>query len=208
MNDSSDEKSSCSNLDDIQHILLTASRPPSAGRVRVPYASGNPGGGRAWLAGILEKVKSAAEVRRFGRARQALGDRGVYLERAAGARCGRGFARHVPGGVPARHGGPRGDPRRHREATIPTTGWAGWPARTSTPSSSSSPATSRSASAASPGTRAILVAAPGVTVLSTLDLEARRRSTMRTTTSATATGCPAGHRRDRATCPRPAPARP
>ena len=45
---------------------------------------------------------------------QALGDRRLHLERPARARRRRGLARHLSRGVPAGHGGPRRDARRHR----------------------------------------------------------------------------------------------
>ena len=64
------------------------------------------------------------------------------------------------------------DPRRHRRTTIPTTGSAGWPAPTCTPSSSCSRATRPSASAAWQAHQALLRTCEGVEVLSTLDLEA------------------------------------
>ena len=48
-------------FDDIQHILLTRA-PALTGRYEF-LSFRNPAGGRDWLAGILEKVQSAAEVR-------------------------------------------------------------------------------------------------------------------------------------------------
>lgn len=48
-------------FDDIQHILLTRT-PALTGRYEF-LSFRNPGAGRAWLAGMLEKVKSAAQVR-------------------------------------------------------------------------------------------------------------------------------------------------
>src|SRR2546422_11069070 len=48
-------------FDDIQHILLTRA-PALTGRYEF-LSFRNPAGGRAWLDGIREKVKSAAEVR-------------------------------------------------------------------------------------------------------------------------------------------------
>ena len=46
-------------FDDIQHILLTRT-PALTGRYEF-LSFRNPAGGRAWLAGILENVQSAAE---------------------------------------------------------------------------------------------------------------------------------------------------
>jgi hypothetical protein len=48
-------------FDDIQHILLTRT-PALTGRYEF-LSFHNPAGGRAWLAGILAKVQSAAQVR-------------------------------------------------------------------------------------------------------------------------------------------------
>ena len=48
-------------FDDIQHILLTRA-PALTGRYEF-LSFRNPAGGRAWLAGVRDKVKSAAEVR-------------------------------------------------------------------------------------------------------------------------------------------------
>ena len=70
-------------FDDIQHLLLT----------RVPALTGryeflsfrDPAQGRAWLAGLLDKVASARSVM-AAPSGAALGLRGVHVERAAGAR--------------------------------------------------------------------------------------------------------------------------
>jgi Dyp-type peroxidase family len=48
-------------LDDIQHILLTRT-PAMTGRYEF-LSFGNPAGGRAWLAELLDRVQSAADVR-------------------------------------------------------------------------------------------------------------------------------------------------
>ena len=82
-------------------------------------------------------------------------------------------------------------------------------ARTSTPSSSFSPATSRSASAASGSTSNTPARFPGVEALSTLDLEAipplgYRARTLRLSRPA----IPAGRSREPGTCRPPAPAPP
>ena len=98
--------------DDIQHILL-ARTPALTGRYEfLTFRSA--AGGRAWLTAMLDKVQSAAAVQASVDERQTVGDRGVHLERPAGARRRRGLAVHVSGGVPAGHGGPRGGPGRHR----------------------------------------------------------------------------------------------
>src|SRR5438093_944043 len=48
-------------IDDIQHILLTRT-PALTGRYEF-LSFGNAAGGRAWLAAVLERVQSAAQVR-------------------------------------------------------------------------------------------------------------------------------------------------
>ena len=66
-------------FEDIQHITLT----------RVPAITGryeflsfrDPAQGRAWLAGILDKVASAREAARPRRKATTLGIRGVHLGR-------------------------------------------------------------------------------------------------------------------------------
>ena len=58
-------------FDDIQHILLTRA-PALTGALRVPLVS-DCAGGRAWLAGILDKVQSAAGHARFRRQRTTAG---------------------------------------------------------------------------------------------------------------------------------------
>ena len=87
-------------FDDIQHILLTRA-PALTGRYEF-LSFGDPAGGRAWLAAILDKVHSAQAMRESVEQGQALGHGGVHLERPARARRGRGGARDVPGGVPRR----------------------------------------------------------------------------------------------------------
>ncbi len=73
-------------FDDIQHMLLTRA-PALTGRYEF-LSFRSPAGGRAWLDGIREKVKSAAEVRTSVEQDNALGDCGVHLERPAGAGYG------------------------------------------------------------------------------------------------------------------------
>ncbi len=53
-------------IDDIQHILLTRA-PALTGRYEF-LSFRDAAGGRAWLSAIREKVQSAAEVMRVGRA--------------------------------------------------------------------------------------------------------------------------------------------
>ena len=91
-------------FDDIQHILLTRA-PALTGRYEF-LSFRDAAGGRAWLAAILEKVQSAAAMRASVEKEQALGHRGLHLERPARTRRGRGFAGHVSRRVQARHGRP------------------------------------------------------------------------------------------------------
>ena len=157
-------------FDDIQHILLTRAPALTAATNFCRFATrraAGPGCRRS-----CDKVQSAAAMR----ASVEQDKRWVTVAftwnglRALGR--GRGFARHVSGGVQAGHGGAGGDARRHRRERIPTTGSAAWPAPTCTRSSSCLRATLRSASGAVRSTRSSSRAATGVEVLSSLDLEA------------------------------------
>ena len=73
-------------FEDIQHITLT----------RVPAITGRyeflsfrePAQGRAWLAGILDKVASAREASAFVEKEQAVGIGGLHLGRPWRARSG------------------------------------------------------------------------------------------------------------------------
>ena len=73
-------------FDDLQHIVAT----------RVPALTGRyeflsfrqPAQGRAWLAGILDKVASVQQVRRFHRTRAKMGVRCLYVARTSRARSG------------------------------------------------------------------------------------------------------------------------
>ena len=87
-------------LDDIQHFLLARPRAWRRGTGFSP--SGRP---RAAEPGSRASLTRWAPVRSLGRAvdnRLPLGDRGLYLERVAGTRCARGFARHLSGRVSSR----------------------------------------------------------------------------------------------------------
>ena len=75
-----------------------------------------------------EKVQSAAAMRASVERDKRWVTRGLHLERPARAGGGRGVAGHVPRGVQARHGRPRGDARRHRsEPSRPLGGRPGQP---------------------------------------------------------------------------------
>ena len=151
----------------------------------------DPPAGGAWLAGILRQ----GAVGRGSRgpsvdAGQPLGDRGLHLERAAGARRGRGVAGDLPGGVPAGHGGPRRDPRRHgRESSRPLGGRPGQPG----PPRHRHPLRPRRRGARALRSRSTEQLRRAVRRAWRCSRRStsrrRRRSTTRTTTSATATGC-------------------
>ena len=138
---------------------------------------------------------------------QPLGDRRVHLERPAGARRGRGLAGHVSRGVPAGHGGPRGDPRRHRRESSRSLGRGSCqpgPARHRDPLRPR-----RRGTRALPGrAREARRAAATAWKCSRRSIwRRRRRSTMRTITSAIATGSRSRSSKEPARSRRPAPAR-
>ena len=193
-------------FDDIQHFLLT--RPPArAARYEFLTFRRPAAGPRLARRHARQGAVRAAAVRLDAPADYPLGDRGLHLERPARARRGRGLAGHLPGGVPAGHGGPRGDPRRHgREPPRPLGRRPGQPG----PPRHRHPlrARRRGARALRPGAPAVRRrSCPGVEALSTLDLEATPPFDYAHDTSATATGCRSRRSKARATCRRPARAR-
>ena len=157
-------------FDDIQHILLTRA-PALTGRYEF-LSFRSPGGGRAWLAGIRDKVHSAEAMR----ASVDSDKRWVTVAftwnglRALGVR--RTLAGLVSRGVPAGHGRPARRCSAMPARITPTIGSAVWPALTCMPLSSSSPAMPPNASAAGPSMRSSSHAAKAWNVLSSLDLEA------------------------------------
>ena len=76
-------------LDDIQHILLT--RTPALTGEYVFLSFRNPASGRAWLNGLVDKVRSAA-VCSHRSLPAAMGDPGLHLEWVARTRTRRGIA--------------------------------------------------------------------------------------------------------------------
>ena len=160
-------------LETRRHPAHSADAHPRAhGALRVPVVSERRAGGRAWLAAIIEKVQSAAAVQASVDERQAVGDRGVHLERPAGARRRRGSLATFPeefrqgmaaraeilGDTGANASGPlgrrSGEPRppRHRHPVRPRRRGARALRR--------------------PSTQKLLAQCEGVEVLSSLDLEA------------------------------------
>jgi hypothetical protein len=91
-------------FEDIQHLLLTRT-PALTGRYEF-LSFGSPAGGRAWLTGIRETVRSAAEVRASS-TRQTLGDSCLHLN--AYGRWAPEASLATSRRVQARHGGSRGD---------------------------------------------------------------------------------------------------
>ena len=169
----SDQPGGCDMLefDDIQHILLDpCARARRAIRVPVvsqPCGRAEPGSPASWTRCSRPQQARASvdEDKRWVTV-------ALHLERPAGARRGRGFAGHVSRRVQAGHGGPRGDPRRHRrESSRPLGGRSGQPgpARHRHPLR---PRCARSASAAQAEHRELVAQCEGVEVLSSLDLEA------------------------------------
>ena len=156
-------------FDDIQYILLTRA-PAITGRYEF-LSFRNAAAGRAWLAAILETVHSVQQAR----ASIEKDNRWVSVAftwnglRALGAAEGSlaSFPEEFKQGMVA-----RAEVLGDTGAIIPKTGSAGSPVRTSTPSSSSLPATRRNASGARRSTQRLVAQCDGVEVLSSLDLEA------------------------------------
>ena len=173
-------------LDDIQHILLTRT-PAITGRYEF-LTFDTPAGGRAWLSELIDLVQSAADAR----ATMDESDRWVTLAFTWNGLRALGVPEESLATFPDefREGMPPAPTSSATPAPTPrSTGSAGWPATTCTPSRSCSPATTSSAAvhrgarrAARPDRRR---AQPVVSSTSTR----HRRSTTPTTTSASATGC-------------------
>ena len=157
-------------LDDIQHILVTRT-PALTGRYEFLTFRGA-GGGRAWLAGILGQ----GAIGRGGRRHRWTSDkrwvtvaftwnglRALGVDEASLAT----FPEEFKQGMVA-----RAEILGDTGANIRTTGWVTWPAPTSTPSSSCSPATPPSTSGAWRSTRSSSRGVRAWRVLSSLDLEA------------------------------------
>ena len=106
-------------LDDIQHFLLTRA-PALTARMNFCRFAKEPAAAPGCRQSRRRSFRCVDARRR--RSRQALGDGGFHLERASRAGTGRGFARVIPGGVQAGHGGAGGDARRCRRERPRTLG--------------------------------------------------------------------------------------
>ena len=155
-------------FDDIQYLVMT----------RVPALTGRyeflsfrqPAQGRAWLAGVLDKVASIPTGQGINRTRAKMGVSCLHVARTSRDRSGRAIARNLPRRIPPGHGGARGGAWRYRQEPFRSVAWRPCPPGPARHRNSFC-AQCGGARACNPGTPGVLGRTPAVEALSSLDLD-------------------------------------